>query len=384
MQKKMPGAKDSFLLLPLSIMPNCLNRQWHDCATLWHRRGNQSSVAATPGAMQTDYIRSGMRHFPLPSGNTILSRWRRNRQIAELVRTRQPQRIWVQDIADLTALRRAMPSLTGVRAFISTPPAADVQLRKTLQDLLFLGGQIVTDSAFGEAALNQNFGIDPTQIMVLPPAIDSNVFNPGHVTAERALRLAERWRVPEGSAMILHIGALMPGGGQTALLEALAKLGRKDVYVVFLGEEVGPGYSQQLLSMVEHNHLLGQVLFVEHCPDLAAALWFAHAITAVNSVPCGALPEILAAQAMGRPVIVTNVGAHPELVAPGETAWVIPAENSDYLKETLGEVLALSMQDRLRLAMRMQEFVSTHFAYGPWLETMLSEDTGTVVAAEAA
>lgn len=334
--------------------------------------------------MHTDYVRSGIPHFPLPQGNSALNRWRRARRIAELVRTRQPQQVWVQDVADLPALRRNLQSHAGVRCLISDPPPPDQQTRKQLQDLLFLGGHIVTDSAFGAAAVQNNFGIGATQIDILPPAIDAHIFDPGHVTAERALRLAERWRVPEGSAMVLHIGPSMPGGGQAAMLEALAKLERRDVYVVFLGVESAPDYNQQLLAMVERHHLLGQVLFVDHCPDLAAALWFAHAVAAVNSTPHGAMPELLAAQAMGRPVIVTDIGANAELVAPGETAWVIAPRNSEQLKNTLSEVLALSMQERLRLAVKMQQFVGTHFAYGPWLEAMLNEDTGTMVAAEAA
>ncbi|MGB4100603.1 MAG: glycosyltransferase [Alphaproteobacteria bacterium] len=314
----------------------------------------------------------------------MLNRWRRARRIAEQVRTRHPQRIWIQDVADLVALRRDLPSHAGVRCLISDPPPPDPQTRKQLHDLLSLGGHLVADSAFGAATLQKNFGIGATQIEILPPAIDAHMFDPGHVTAERALRLAERWRVPEGSALLLHIGALHPGGGQTAMLEALARLTRRDVYVVFLGEESVPGYTQQLMEVVERRQLLGQVLFVDQCPDLAAALWFAHAVAAVNETPHGAMPEILAAQAMGRPVIVTNAGAHVELVAPGETAWVIPPHDNDSLKNALQEVLSLTMQERLRLAVKMQQFVSAQFAYGPWLEAMLDEDTKTTVTAEAA
>ncbi len=384
MLKKMPGAKTSLLLLPSNLTPSCVNRQLHDCATLWHRRGHVVCVASAPGGLHTDYARSGIPHVTLPPGKSLLSRWRRARHIAELVRTHQPQRVWLQDVTDLSALRRDLPSHAGVRCLISDPPPPDPQTRKQLQDLLFLGGRIVTDSAFGATVVQNNFGIGATQIEILPPAIDAHILNPGHVTAERALRLAERWRVPEGSAMVLHIGPLRPDGGQAAMLEALTMLARRDIYVVFLGQETVPGYTRQLLDMVEQRQLLGQVLFVDQCPDLAAALWFAHAVAAVNAAPRGAVPELLAAQAMGRPVIVTDVGANAELVAPGETAWVIPPHDGACLINALHEVLTLSMQERLRLAVKTQQFVGTHFAYGPWLEAMLNENTETTVIAEAA
>jgi glycosyltransferase involved in cell wall biosynthesis len=72
-----------------------------------------------------------------------------------------------------------------------------------------------------------------------------------------------------------------------------------------------------------------------------------------ESVEGGSLPQILAqAQAMGRPVVATDVDGAAEFVAAGENAWLVPPNDLAALARALDEALSLDPTARAALAER--------------------------------
>jgi glycosyltransferase involved in cell wall biosynthesis len=75
------------------------------------------------------------------------------------------------------------------------------------------------------------------------------------------------------------------------------------------------------------------------------------------------------AQALGTPVIVSDLGAVPETVlappdvaASARTGWRVPAGDADALADALEGVLALDEADRSALAARARAHVEQHFS----------------------
>jgi glycosyltransferase involved in cell wall biosynthesis len=116
--------------------------------------------------------------------------------------------------------------------------------------------------------------------------------------------------------------------------------------------------------------LEGKVIMPETCADWPAACWLASLIVATNAIPRGQAPELLAAQAIGRPVIVTTCGANAEMVKDGETAWVIPPDDKDALVAALSEALAMSAARRIDLALRTRDFVGNFFPMETWRDSI--------------
>ena len=56
------------------------------------------------------------------------------------------------------------------------------------------------------------------------------------------------------------------------------------------------------------------------------------------------------AQAMGKPVVVTNQGALAECVMPAATGWLVPPDDPVELARALELALGLDESSRLRLA----------------------------------
>jgi glycosyltransferase involved in cell wall biosynthesis len=87
--------------------------------------------------------------------------------------------------------------------------------------------------------------------------------------------------------------------------------------------------------------------------------------------PRTAMPLASAAQAMGKPVIVTATGALPELVMPAVTGWLLPADDPGEIAWALDLALKMGDDVRDRVARRAREFALTAFAAPAVLEQQL-------------
>lgn len=372
------------LLLPGDMDARLENRAWLDCAAAWHRNGGQVKIAAPAGPMITDFARCGIPHTPLPTSASLLRQWHRGRALAEIINHDQPTEIWLRDISEWRFLRRHSMLARRHRLLLEQPLAHRQATHKLLHDFLMQDGTIVATSACVAQLLKQDFGLADDQVQLLLPAIDPKLFDPTLIRPDRALKLANDWRVPENATLFLHVGDLRPDGGQISLLHALAQSGRRDVFAVILGRDNAAGYHQKLLDATHHYGLAGQVMFAEDCPDLPAALWLAQAVVAANRTPAGANPVLLAAQAMGRPVLVSDAGANLELVSPGHSAWVYPAADAQALHDAMVEILSLGEKTRLQHGQRARAWVSENFPYDAWLKLMLGNSETTSAAEQAA
>jgi glycosyltransferase involved in cell wall biosynthesis len=76
------------------------------------------------------------------------------------------------------------------------------------------------------------------------------------------------------------------------------------------------------------------------------------------------------AQAMGCPVIVTDIGAAPETIVPASsrrqnfTGWVVPCHDPAAIAERIAQAVAFSPQERATLGVRAQHHVAANFSLG--------------------
>ncbi len=96
--------------------------------------------------------------------------------------------------------------------------------------------------------------------------------------------------------------------------------------------------------MAEH------VRFADDCPDMPAAMQMADLVVLPAIQPLPTARAVVAAQAMGKPVVVSNVGALPELVMPAMTGWLVPSGDVGELAWAIERALSLDPEVRQRLA----------------------------------
>ncbi len=229
-------------------------------------------------------------------------------------------------------------------------------------------------SVFLADFLVRDVGIAAERIRRVPPGVDLVTYNAPRVTPERLQKLTALWRIPEQGSVILVGAPMEPGQGHETLLEAVKALGRADVFVVIVGGDssTSPALKVRLERLVAANAMQGQVVMPDQCPDWPAALWLASVVVSVGEAPRGQTPEILAAQALGRPVIVSRSGARPEMVREGMTAWVVPPDDRSALEAALTEAVQTTAEQRISLAHLTRAFVSETFPLDTWCQRMMT------------
>jgi glycosyltransferase involved in cell wall biosynthesis len=186
-------------------------------------------------------------------------------------------------------------------------------------------------------------GIDPEQFR--------RRFNRGQ--ARRRLGLPD-----DGRPIIGAAGRLDAAKGFTHLIEAVRLLAGEYPTLTLVLAGMGP-----LRESLEHQAAqagLGErVRFLGFQEDVRG-LYDALDVAVMSSL-CEALPyALLEAMAHELPAVVTHVGGMPEVVVPGETGFVVPAQDAGALASALRPLLE-SGELRERLGRAGRERVARHF-----------------------
>ena len=154
---------------------------------------------------------------------------------------------------------------------------------------------------------------------MIPRAVDIAKFSPAAVSADRIAALRRAWGIPPQMRVVLACGRIAPGNGQLSMIDALPLLagtGERNLAIVFAGEDGGQQhYAQSLRRQARLQGVDALCRIVGPCADMPAALAAADVVVVVPALepPLTGRPAA-EAQAMGRPVVVTEVGVLPETV----------------------------------------------------------------------
>ena len=123
-------------------------------------------------------------------------------------------------------------------------------------------------------------------------------------------------------------------------------------------------------KLQDHVSLAG---FISHANQYLKAL----DVFVLPSLKEGLPYVIMEAMAAGLPVIATNVGGMPDMIADGDVGILVPPKDSQALAKAI-ETLAANPEKRMALGMRAQETIKTKFAFHDMLNrTIQLYDTNT-------
>jgi glycosyltransferase involved in cell wall biosynthesis len=132
---------------------------------------------------------------------------------------------------------------------------------------------------------------------------------------------------------LLCIGRLIPVKGHLVLLRALAQARAREPALVLEIAGQGP-LEPALKAYAKELGLSGAVRFLGYVSPIQAAIEGAAAVV-VPSLGEGFGMVALEAMERGRPVIASDVGGLPEIVADGETGFVVPAGDAEALADAM-------------------------------------------------
>jgi glycosyltransferase involved in cell wall biosynthesis len=368
-------------------------REAVDLAILTQRSGGRALIASGGGPLVTEAERAAVRHRRVPlDGHGIFIDWRNRVQLTALVQREKPALLHAHGIEVLPrAIGLSRTHQIPLVADLTQPLPENPRVQRLMRHLAQSAALVRVPSHFILEQIKAKFGFPAQRIRHIPPGIDMQWYKAGSISAERLHGLSHLWRLPEQAGVALMPMPLQPGLGHDIFLEALASMKYENIFAVLIGSDRHAiGLRQELEDKVHQLGLNGKVVMPEFCTDWPTAFWLASVIIAPNIAPQGQNRSLLAAQAMGRPVIVTDSGANREMVQSGATAWITQPGDTKALATALRQAMHLTTEQRLDMAAATRDFVAEHFPQEVWFEAMtglydtLLRPAGADVEAQAA
>ncbi|BCS34823.1 colanic acid biosynthesis glycosyltransferase WcaL [Luteitalea sp. TBR-22] len=255
-------------------------------------------------------------------------------QLARLVRDRGIGHLHAHFATLPAAVARLVAALTGI-TYSFTAHAKDIfhesVCRQELAARLRDASAVVTVSEFNLAYLRDTFGADAARVVRIYNGLDLARFPVG--TARTA-------------GHIVAVGRLVEKKGFEVLVDACAELGARGV--AYTCDLIGTGELEDALrARIRARGVEARVRMLGARPqrDVAAAI----AAASVFAAPClvgedgnrdGLPTTLLEAMASGTPCVSTDVTGIPEVIANGDTGWMVRQGDAVDLADVLQRVLA--------------------------------------------
>lgn len=184
-------------------------------------------------------------------------------------------------------------------------------------------------------------GIKPTRIHDIPNAVDLQKFHP--VGAEDKARLVHKLQLPADRTLIIFAGRLSRAKGLPMLVEAWPAIIARHPHLCLL--VVGSGHisfdncETHVKEFTREHQLQDSVRFLGERANIHEYLQAADLFLFPTEYEGFSL-ALVEAMGCALPVVVTAVGAAPDLIRSGENGFLFPPKNSAALVATLEAALS--------------------------------------------
>ena len=334
--------------------------------------GGRALVACAGGRMISELQVLGGVWLPFPADV--------KNPVKMLLNVRKLARLIVAERVDVVHARSRAPAWVALgaarlagRPLVTTYHGAyggGSALKLRYNSVMARGDAVIANSHFTADMIVKLFPFARDKLRVIHRGADLRAFSPGAVDPARVTALREAWGVAPHERIVLLAARLTGWKGQRPLIEAAAKLRPEGVRFILAGDPQGrEGYVKEIDRLIEARGLKGVVSRVGHCADMPAAFLAASVVAVPSTEPEAFGRSAVEAQAMGAPVVVSDLGAVPETVlAPPDvgpesrTGWRVPAGDVGALADALNAALSLGATAREAMARRARAHVERHFS----------------------
>jgi glycosyltransferase involved in cell wall biosynthesis len=319
-------------------------------------------VASAGGPMVRQIERAGGTHIALQlTTKSPLGIWRNARALEAVIHDRNVSLVHARSRAPawsawLACQRTGVPFVTTYHGTYGE----SFPFKRRYNSVMARGRIVIAASHFIADLVAARHHVDVARIRIIPRGVDPAVFDPATVSGSRIAKLAADWRVPDNMRIVTLPGRLTAWKGHAVLLDAIARLSRSDVMCVFVGSAQGrQGYVRNLEHKAMRLGISARLRLVGQCDDMPAAMCLSDVVVHASTKPEAFGRVVIEAQAMGRPVIASDLGGPVETVRHGETGWRVRPDDPDALAAAIELALDLDPEARLSLGQRARASVPT-------------------------
>lgn len=336
--------------------------------------GGRCLVASRGGRMVSELQSKGGIWIPFPAAT--------KNPFAMALNSVQLARILRDEGVDIVHARSRAPAWVAYYAtrqtgakFVTTYHSAyygSSPIKLRYNAIMATGDTVIAISEFAARRIRELHPEASERVVVIPRGADLRVFSPDAVSPSRVQRLRAQWNVAAHERIVLLPARLAARKGHAVMIEAAKRLaanGASDIRILFVGDPHSENFRQAIETQIRRAGVSDLVRNVGHCDDMPAAYLAAAAVVAPSIEPEAFGRVAIEAQAMGAPVIVSDIGASPEIVrAPPQTprheatGWRAPPGDPVALARAIGEALSLTASARDELMLRARANVQRRFS----------------------
>ncbi|MGD9638485.1 MAG: glycosyltransferase family 4 protein [Alphaproteobacteria bacterium] len=312
-------------------------------------------VVSSGGAMVRELDRIGVEHITLPVKTK--KPWVINKNAQKLVEIIKEKKVGIVHARSRapawSAFKAAQEAgVHFITTFHGTYGLGPWGIKKRYNAVMTKGEKVIAISSFIAEHIKKNYNISEDLIRIVHRGVDTDKFDISRVSAERMIRLAKRWRLPEDAPVIMLPGRLTRWKGQRVLIDAVSKLENKDFRCVLLGSDQGRrSYRRELERLVKSRGLEGVFHIVDNCDDMPAAYMLANIVVSASTDPEAFGRVAIEGQAMGKIVIASAHGGACETIEDGKTGFLVPPANPEALAEKIKEIFAMDSSKRKEISL---------------------------------
>ncbi len=313
------------------------------------------SFIVTSGGELLKYVKkSKVKVFRLPvhSKNPILIFF--NTAILSLIilfnninivhaRSRAPA--WSCYLACLITRRKFITTFHGTYNFNN-------KFKKFYNSVMLKSKLIIAGSNFIFNHINENYSEylrKKIKLRVIFRGINVEYFNEKNVSILKQEKLKSEWKLSSSNFIILLPGRLTSWKGQEKFIEALNILvedyNKFNFQAILLGSDQGRKvYKKKLINLVQRYRLSKKVVFADHCKDMPIAYSLADSVVSSSIKPESFGRVAVEAQAMGKPIIASNIGGSKETILNGKSGFLYKHDDPRELAKSLNKVMELDQE----------------------------------------
>jgi len=327
------------------------------------RAGGLALVATAGGRLEPDLKTAGgeLIRIPAASKNPItlignafkLANIARERKV-QIIHARSRAPAWS---ALLAARMAGVPFVTTYHGIYN----AKSPLKTFYNSVMARGDAIIANSEFTREHVLTHHDVMPERVTAIPRGVDLDVFDPAKISAEDIAALRAKWGASSSQCVVLVPARLTRWKGQMVLIEAARLLNQRRpnaVKIILAGDDQGRrAYTQEMLSAIKSGGLQDVVSLVGHLRQMPLA--FAASDMAVFPViePEAFGRGAVEAEAMGVPVIASNLGGYTETVVESQTGFLVPAGAAGPLCGAIERMIDAGAEKRAEMGRKGQERV---------------------------
>ncbi len=264
-----------------------------------------------------------------------------------IVHARSRAPAWACYLACLITRRNFVTTFHGTYNFKNN-------LKKFYNSVMLRSKLTIAGSNFIFNHINENYSQylnKKKKLRVIFRGINIDYYNQKNISILKQEKIKKEWELSPDKFTILMPGRLTYWKGQEKLIEALNILiedyNHVNFQAVMLGSDQGRKvYKKKLIDLVQRYRLSQKIKFIQHCKEMPLAYSLADVVVSASIEPEAFGRVSVEAQAMGKPIIASNLGGSKETVLKGKSGFLYQHDDPRQLAKVLNTVIELG-QDAL-------------------------------------